>query len=266
MIRLLRRIHSIWFYILFLGFYILMFPFYWLFLQIKKQWAYDVVHRFNTVWGYVILFPAAMPVVTVGRKKIDRKKTYVFAANHSSYLDIPITNVAIRNSFRFIGKAELNSIPLFGYMFSRLHISVNRASKIDAFRSFKKAEERLKEGRSVLLFPEGTIPDKKSVMLARFKEGAFRLAIANGLPIVPVTIIGADEAFPDDGSLLVYPRVIRVIFDDPIETEGMSVDDSENLKRKVYRIMYENIIREKDGSDEIADNGTGTARIADALR
>lgn len=244
--RALRRIISIWFYLLFLSFYLIMFPFYWLFLQVRRPWAYDVVHRFNTWWGYFILFPAGMPVVTVGHKKLNRKQVYVFAANHSSYLDIPICNVGIRQQFRFIGKAELNTIPLFGYMFSRLHIAVNRESKIDAYRSFKKANEILQKGRSVMVFPEGTIPDKKSVVLARFKEGATRLAIENQLPIVPVTIVGAHEAFPDDGTLLIYPRVIKVIIGDPIETKDIPIEESENLKKRIYKTIYDNIVADMD--------------------
>lgn len=262
MIRILHRIYSCWFYLLFLGFYLVMFPFYFLFLQVRKKWAYNIVHRFNTLWGYVIMFPAGMPVVTRGRKKIDPKKTYIFAPNHSSYVDIPICNVAISNQFRFIGKAELNSIPLFGYMFKRVHISVNRESKIDAFRSFKKAQDCIKDNLSVLFFPEGTIPDKKSVVLARFKEGAFRLAIDTQVPIVPVTILGAHEAFPDDGTLLVYPRKITVVFGDPIETTGLKMEDVDFLKKKVYRIIYDGIIEDMERRQVIAGEETIVSEIA----
>ncbi|MEM7037079.1 MAG: lysophospholipid acyltransferase family protein [Bacteroidota bacterium] len=239
--NVLSRIWSIWFYILFLLFFILIFPLHVIFLLIPTKWAHDVSHYLNFIWGCVILYPTGVWVKSVNRKKIKRGGTYIFAPNHSSYLDIPICNVSILNAFRFIGKAELNSIPLFGYMFKRLHISVNRGSVTDSYRSFVRAKDKLKEGTSVLIYPEGTIPDKTKTTLLRFKDGAFRLAIENGIPIVPMTILGADRVFPDDNTWKLYPGLVRVIFHDPIETKDMDVSEAPALKERVFNLIYETI-------------------------
>lgn len=253
--KVLLRIWSVWFYILFIVFFLVIFPFHFLLLLINARWAHNLSHRLNQLWGVVILYPTGVWLKSENRKKVDPKGVYIFAPNHSSYLDIPICNVSILTSFRFIGKAELNKLPLFGYMFKRLHIPVNRGSITDSYKSFVAAKEKLQEGTSVLVFPEGTIPDKKKVTLLRFKDGAFRMAIENQVPIVPMTILGADKAFPDDGTLLLYPTRVRVIYHDPIDTSGMTVDDAPALKRQVYAIIYEQITGKKPESVAAEHNG-----------
>ncbi|HHG86287.1 MAG TPA: 1-acyl-sn-glycerol-3-phosphate acyltransferase, partial [Bacteroidetes bacterium] len=248
------RILSLWLGLLFVLIYLLIFPSHLIFLQFKTTWAYDVSHRLNMFWGWTILTFSGIFLRPIGRKKINRKQPYIFAPNHTSFLDIPICNVSIQNSFRFIGKAELNTVPLLGYMFKRLHIPVNRGSRTDSYRSFVSATEKLREGRSILVFPEGTIPDKKKVTLLRFKDGAFRMAIENKTPIVPVTILKADRAMEDDGKWLVRPTVVTVIFHDPIETSDMEMDDMGELKRRVYELIYETLkenggLRGKDAEE-----------------
>lgn len=247
--RILQRLWSIWFYILFTGFFALIFPLHWILLKSKAKWAHNLSHRLNMIWGYVIMYPVGVWVRTEGRERIRRKQVYIFAPNHSSYLDIPICNVSVIPSFRFIGKAELNDLPLFGYMFKRLHIPVNRGSVTESYKSFLQAKEVLKSGTSVLLFPEGTIPDKTKVTLLRFKDGAFRMAIENKIPIVPVTIIGADRALPDNGKYLIRPTIVRVIFHEPIETHDMVVAQAADLKEQVFEIIHERLTGKKRPED-----------------
>lgn len=236
--QVLLRIWSVFFYFLFAGFFVLIFPFHVIFLQFKGKWAHNLSHRLNMAWGWIITFPVGVWLKSEGRKQIDRKGTYIFAPNHSSYLDIPICNVSILNSFRFIGKAELNSLPLFGYMFKRLHIPVNRGSVTASYKSFLHAKEVLKSGTSILLFPEGTIPDKSKVTLLRFKDGAFRMAIESKIPIVPVSIIGADHALADNGKWILRPTRVKVIFHEPIETAHLEMSDVAALKDQVYETIH----------------------------
>lgn len=257
---ILLRIWSLWFYILFAGFFALIFPLHWILLKFKGKWAHNLSHRLNMVWGYVIMYPAGVWVVTEGRNRIRRKQTYIFAPNHSSYLDIPICNVSVIPTFRFIGKAELNDTPLFGYMFKRLHIPVNRGSVTESYKSFLHAKEVLRGGTSVLVFPEGTIPDKTKVTLLRFKDGAFRMAIENKIPIVPVTIIGADKALPDNGKFLLHPTVVRVIFHEPIETKDMVVAQAAELKEQVYEVIHERLTGKKRPAEPVDEAVGGLTR------
>jgi 1-acyl-sn-glycerol-3-phosphate acyltransferase len=233
----LLRIWSMVFYVSFVLFFLIIFPFHFVLLLFKRRWTHDLSHRLNMLWGMVIMYPTGIWPQPIGRKGIDRKRVYIFVPNHSSYLDIPICNVSIPQSFRFVGKAELNSLPLFGYMFKRLHIPVPRESAKGSYRSIAQAIEKLKSGRSVLIFPEGTIPDKRKVDLLRFKDGAFRMAIESGFPIVPMTIVGADRALLDDGKWLIRPTKVKVIFHDPIETVGMEMSQAGELKDRVFKLL-----------------------------
>lgn len=236
--RFWLRIVSIWCAIVFIVVYLLIFPFHVILLLLKKEWANDLSHRLNTIWGTIGLLSSGVYVKSINRGKVNPKGVYIFAPNHSSYLDIPVCNIAILNSFRYLGKAELSRVPLFGFMFSRLHIPVNRGSVTASFRSFQLAAAKLQAGRSMLIFPEGTIPDKSQVTLLKFKDGAFRLAIENKVPVVPMAILGADRALADNGKWLLQPTTIRVVFGDPIETAEMSLDETPALRDKVYDWMH----------------------------
>ncbi len=221
------------------------FPFFFILLSIKSRFTHDIAHRINYFWAWLVTWPVGVRITTRGISKLSQKKAYIYTPNHNSYLDIPVCNLGIPFQFRFMGKAELGKIPLFGYMFSRLHIAVKRENKFDAYKSFILAKEKLDQGRSVLLFPEGTIPDKKNVILGRFKEGAFRLAIENQVPLVPVILLGTQNALPDDGSLLLRPANVMLIIEDPIDTTGMTINDVPALKAKVYEFMERKLRRLK---------------------
>lgn len=244
---ILLRIWSIFFYILFVGFFALIFPLHFLLLLKRYRWSHNLSHRLNMLWGVIIMYPVGVWLQPIGRKKLKRKQVYIFAPNHTSYLDIPICNVSILPTFRFIGKAELNRMPLFGYMFKRLHIPVNRGSVTDSFKSFKYARKQLEAGTSILIFPEATIPDKRVTTLKKFKDGAFRMAIETGTPIVPMTIIGADHALPDDGRFLIHPHRVKVIFHDPIPTTGMDISEAANLRDQVYTQIFDTLITHGQG-------------------
>lgn len=250
--NILFRLLSLWLGLWFVLVFLIIFPFHFILLQFKATLAHDIAHRLNMMWGWIILSFSGIWLHSEGRKKINRRQPYIFAPNHTSYLDIPICNVSILNSFRFIGKAELSNIPLFGYMFRRLHIPVNRGSRSDSYRSFVMANEKLQAGRSILVFPEGTIPDKTKVTLLRFKDGAFRMAIENKTPIVPVTILGADRALEDNGKWLVKPARVRIIYHDPIDTSEMDIAEAGELKTRVFSQIYETL-KENGGVKEIAE-------------
>ena len=239
--RVLLRALSIFFALIFVGFFLLIFPFHLVLLAFKVKWTHNVSHFLNKMWGAFIMYSVGIRVKSINRQVVDPKKTYVFAPNHSSYLDIPICNLSIKNSFRFIGKAELNTVPVFGYMFKRLHIGIDRANRSSSYRSLLRANDKLEEGTSVLIFPEGTIPDKTMVTLLRFKDGGFRLAIENQVPLVPMTVIGADRALLDNGKWLVRPGQVKVIYHDPIETTGMGPDDIKDLKNRVFELTYKTL-------------------------
>jgi 1-acyl-sn-glycerol-3-phosphate acyltransferase len=172
---------------------------------------------------------------------LDRKGTYIFAPNHFSYLDILSVNVLIPVYFNFMAKHSLNKIPLFNIFFRTIDIPVDRASNKSSHRAFTKAGQRLQQGTSLLLFPEGKIGSMVPQM-SHFKLGAFRLAIENGVPIVPVTILDNHQRMPDDGMTVGgSPGRMRIYVHKPLSVDGLTVQDARRLSEEVFNIINQKL-------------------------
>lgn len=198
----------------------------------------------NKMWAFIIYAALFVRVRTEYHTAFDKEKPYIFCANHTSMLDIPIMGLTAPHYFKFMGKASLAKVPLFGFIYNRLNILVERSSKLSSYKAFQKAKDALKEGISVVIFPEGGINREQIPGLARFKDGAFRMAIETGAPIVPVTILNnwkVMHAYNIDFHW--YPT--KVIYHAPIPTSGLTLDDAEALKLKVK----ETILNEIDASE-----------------
>lgn len=202
-----------------------------------------IAHYINTYyWSRCILFLSGLGVRVRREEKLKKKQPYVFVANHTSFMDITHCFYGIRRNFTIVGKSSLNKVPLFGYMFKNTYIPVDRKSKIGRYRALQKMNESLKEGTSLALYPEGTIPEKENwPNMIKFQDGAFRVAIDNGVPVVPVCFPDNWRAFPDSGQHGAAPIWPRMIFHKAIETKGMTQDDAEALRDKVFDIIDKSI-------------------------
>ena len=170
--------------------------------------------------------------------KIDWSRTYIFCANHTSNLDIAAMSMLAKNNFAFLGKEELLGNPITKLFFETIDIPVDRNSKISSFKAFKRTGEYLKEGISVVIFPEGGIGDDFPPQLLPFKNGPFRLAIENKVPIIPISIKDAWKIFFDDASKYgSRPGICHICIHAPIETCDLVAEDANNLRDKVYNII-----------------------------
>jgi 1-acyl-sn-glycerol-3-phosphate acyltransferase len=130
---------------------------------------------------------------------------------------------------------------LFGIFFRTIDIAVDRKNVRHSAWAFQQAKDQLvNEHKSIVIFPEGTIPPHVPKM-GRFKDGPFRLAIETQRPILPVTIIGNWVALPDKGKLRFRPAVITQYVHAPISTIGMTLDDVDTLKQKVYNLIEQKL-------------------------
>jgi 1-acyl-sn-glycerol-3-phosphate acyltransferase len=172
-------------------------------------------------------------------EKLDWSKTYIICANHTSNLDITAIILLAKRNYVFFGKEELLDNFVTGIYFRTIDIPVNRESKISAFRAFKKAEEKLKDGKTVVIFPEGMISEHYPPVLQPFKNGPFRLAIEQGVQILPVTICNNWNLMWDDGKRYgTRPGICDICVHAPIDTASLTTDDADELKNKVYDIIY----------------------------
>lgn len=137
-----------------------------------------------------------------------------------------------------MGKHQLMDGLVTGLFFRTVDIPVNRESKMASFRAFKKAEEKLKEGISMVIFPEGAIPHVYPPQLDSFKNGPFRLAIENKVPILPVSCADAWKTLWDDGTEYgTRPGVIHFHVHKPIDTAHLTLDDADALRDQVRGII-----------------------------
>jgi 1-acyl-sn-glycerol-3-phosphate acyltransferase len=233
----MKYIWSIWVAIWVIAVFLLLFPLYFLFLQFRTTHRY--AHWLNIIWGYAVFFFGLTWVSTIYTSKHKPPKRCIFVANHRSYLDIPALHIGIPRFYRFIAKAELGKVPLFGYMYRKLHITVNRASARDRGKSVMVAEQCLRRGESLVIFPEGTIKKHDKTLMGHFHDGAFILSRQTNIPIVPVTLINTDRAFDSEGGYIARPFVhVKVVIDEPLYPEHYP--DLNTYKQKTYECIEAN--------------------------
>lgn len=240
MTTLFRVIHSLYAFLVFIAMFILLFPFFLVF-SLNRRWHF-MAYRLDYIWAR-IYFPLALFRTKVEFKgKKPGKGPVIYCANHFSYLDIPSMGLLPKQAC-FVGKASIKKTPLFGYMFRSLHIAVNRSSVRDRVRAYKRYAEAIRDGKSLFIYPEGGIVSNEIPVQAHYKDGAFRVAIEENVPIVPITIPYNWRVLPD-GIWTLQNNYIKLIVHEPICTNNLTLDDVQILKTKVHSIIQSQIEEE----------------------
>lgn len=209
---------------------------------IKKQKWYKYVHLINRVWSAIFLRMFLAPLIVEWRAQLNPAQRYIFTPNHSSYLDIPVMLRIIPGFLNFVGKSSLCKVPLWGKVYEKLYISVDRRSAISSARSYIQSVRSLEQGRNLVIFPEGTIPETAGEKLLVFKDGPFKLAIEKQVAIVPVTMPYNQKFMPDlNGKLKIRWHPLKIVIHEPIDTTGMTLADLPFLKETVHHIIQTEI-------------------------
>jgi len=206
----------------------------------KTYPLFFVIARF---WAKFILLGMGFHYKVEREEHMQRGKSYMLVANHTSMTDIMLMLAISKNPFVFVGKAELAKIPIFGFFYKRSSILVDRSNSKSRVDVFKQAQERLNRGLSVCIFPEGGVPTDETILLDEFKDGAFRLAIEHKIPIVPMTFADNKKRFSFSffsGS----PGIMRAKVHHFIPTENIGPEkkDLKELKDKVRQIIYNQLV------------------------
>jgi len=144
----------------------------------------------------------------------------------------------VPSQFRWIVKKELFNIPIFGAGMKKAgYIEIDRQHHERAMVSIEKAAQKIREGKSVMSFPEGT--RSRDGNIGPFKQGMFHLAIQSGVPIVPISIIGAKEIMPKR-SLHIKPGQVTLVIDKPIDVTGYSAEKRHELVDRVRNVIVGN--------------------------
>ncbi|RZJ64104.1 MAG: 1-acyl-sn-glycerol-3-phosphate acyltransferase [Flavobacterium sp.] len=240
--QILWAVWRVWFYLLLGVPIIIMSPL--LILTILSERTYPHFFILARVWAKIILYGMGFYYRVEREQELQKGKSYMLVANHTSMTDIMLMLAISKNPFVFVGKMELVKIPIFGFFYKRTSILVDRKNSKSRFDVFKRAQHRLNQGLSICIFPEGGVPED-NVVLDEFKDGAFRLAIEHQIPIVPMTFADNKRRFSFkffSGS----PGIMRVKVHPFVETEGLSLDgkkDLKELKDKVRQIIYYQLLQ-----------------------
>ena len=189
----------------------------------KKGAPYDYLPRW---WSKIVLFMTGVRVKVHGRERMEDGKPHIYVANHMSWFDIPALSSFLPRA-KFVAKAELFNLPVFGAAMRAVGmVPIERQNRKAAFGAYDEAARRIRDGNSVVVFPEGTRGEEYP--LRPFKKGPFVLAISAGAPIVPVLVHGTREVIARH-SLLVHPGRVDVHLLEPVEVQGFGYEDRDAL-------------------------------------
>ena len=235
-------IFLIWCFLVFISAMIMVFPFILissvLFIGRKAQ---NIFFFFLKIWAGIFSILCFFPVRAEGRRSSKPKKAYIYVCNHNSYLDAIAVVLAIPGSFKPLGKIEMVKTPIFGMIYRRVVVLIDRKDKESRTRGVEELKIDLAGGQSILIFPEGTMNRSKEP-LAEFYDGAFRLAIETQTDIAPLVILNARKLLPRNKPFAAKPGLLTCVFAEPVKVKGLTADDLEDLKSIVRKSM-ESIIQ-----------------------
>ncbi len=207
-------------------------------IEDKDKLAYSIAKS----WGKDLVEQSGSKVKVVGKENIPKDEPVLFVSNHQSNLDIPILLGFIDKPKAFVAKVEMSKFPVLSTWMKLINcIFIDRGNARESLKAIKAGIKLLKGGYSLVIFPEGT--RSKDGNLMEFKPGSLKLATKSGVPIVPVTIKGANEIMPS-GKLVIRPANVELIVSKPIYMDDDIVKDSNALTETVRNIINENLNRD----------------------
>src|SRR5690625_2817667 len=240
-LKFINILYRAWFFALIGIATIVLFPF--LFIFTIKEKYYRNFYKTARVWGSIIIYGMGFWPIIKRLERLEKDKSYMFIANHSSMMDIMLMYRAVQVPFVFVGKKELAKMPLFGFFYKRSSILVDRSDMRSRNAVFKQAERRFAQGNGICIFPEGGVPKNPAILLGNFKDGAFRMAIDDQIPIVPLIFYDNKTKYPYKlkyGS--VKPGFLKVKMLRPISTKGLDKrEDKSMLRDKIYALMHDEL-------------------------
>jgi len=229
----------------FLTFVVLMIPvFIWALLvtPLGRIRGGNLIYAACMVWADIWFFLVFIRHRNIYMEKPDDTASYIFVANHISYLDSAIIPKTFRHPIRPLGKVEMSKIPIFGFIYRNTIVTVDRSSAAQRSKSVQQLVSVLHKGISILVFPEGTF-NKTGDALKEFYDGAFRIAIETKTPIRPVLFLDSYDRMNYKTIFSLNPGRSRSLFLELVPVEGLTLNDVGALKEKVF-VQMEKALRE----------------------
>ena len=199
----------------------------------RRTYIFCVISR---IWMSFFFFATGCRLKILGTKNFKPGENYIVICNHNSLMDVPISTPFIPGINKTIAKAEMAKIPVFGLVYKRGSILVDRNDKNSRRDSFKKMKEVLNMGMHMCIYPEGT-RNKTEMPLKEFHDGAFKLAIECETGILPALIFNTKKVLPPGKTFFFWPSKMELHFLPPVMIN--KTDDVETVKQKLHRMMGE---------------------------
>lgn len=180
---------------------------------------FKYAYFFIRLWCIILFYGMGFRYELINKsgKKIDKNRNYVIIANHYSSADIFLPSILHpEHPLIYVGKKELDRIPIFATIYKRICILVDRKDVKSRASVYERCAERMQQGNNIVIFPEGGIPDDTNIMLLPFKDGAFRLAAEHEFPIAVYTFLGLKEMFPYENEKG-HPGKVKIVLNDILE-------------------------------------------------
>jgi 1-acyl-sn-glycerol-3-phosphate acyltransferase len=239
--KILQFLFSIYAMITFLAVMFFIFPFVIIASFFGKYTGGNIANKLCSVWAIASTTLWGMPNTTYNRKHLKNKTAVIYVLNHNSYMDIPLMMKIFYNiNIRVLAKSELAKVPIFGFIYKRAAIMVDRSSDEARAKSIENLKEMLAKNISVAIYPEGTfnMTDKP---LKEFYNGAFKIAVETQTPIQPILLLNALDRLHYNSVFSFNPGRTKAVF---LE-EFLPGNDVALLKEKVYNAMEKGLIENK---------------------
>lgn len=213
------------------------------FEKLKQAASKEDIQRYMdkvvTEWASHVLNYVGAKIDVVGRENIPQGAC-LYVANHQGFFDIPIIVESVGSSLGFIAKKELLKFKVLTYWMNQMHcILMDRSNIRESMKAINEGVENLKNGYSMVIFPEGT--RSKGPSIGEFKKGSLKLALKSGVPIVPVAIDGSYKLREGNEKSKIKPGEVKVTICKPIYTENLSREEQTKLTDIVRDVIAKNI-------------------------
>lgn len=196
----------------------------------------NFIYKVCKVWGATWYFFVGIYHKNIYEVPHDKSRTYIFVANHNSYMDIPPIVLALNQPVRVLAKYEMVKYPVFGYIYKCAAILVDRRDAERRSKSVRQLKAALRKHISIFIFPEGTF-NETGAPLKDFFDGAFRIAIETQRPIKPVLFVDAVDRLHYSTIFSLTPGRCRAVFLEEIPVKGLQMSDMPHLKNIVHEAM-----------------------------
>lgn len=189
--------------------------------------------RIAAIWMRVWLTLIGCTLKVRGKEHFKKGVAYIVTCNHNSFMDVPLSCPFIPGANKTIAKKSFTKVPIFGWYYAKGSVLVDRKSEQSRRKSFEMMMQTLREGMHMSIYPEGT-RNRTNEPLKKFYDGAFKLSVASGAPIIPSVIFNTKKILPPNKPMYLIPGSMEIHFLEPIEPTNLSSDE---LKDKVFEVM-----------------------------